>query len=659
MKERGRSHLSTSVALVRCLAALLTFLHVSIDLANSQSLSTNTYDVGNPTLTEFYVDGTNGDDSNNGLSALSALRTIDEAWRKVPQGVILSSSGYRINIVGGFYPESSLPNYWESRYGTYAAPVIFRPLPGTTPVVLGGDVNLFDSRYIYFVDLNIIPAPAGDAFHCERCDHILIRRSVLSGGAREAHETLKVNQSQYIYIEDSDIFGADDNAIDFVAVQYGHIVRNRIHDAGDWCAYVKGGSAYLLAEGNEIYDCGTGGFTAGQGTGFEFMTSPWLHYEAYDIKFVNNIIHDTEGAAFGVNGGYNILLAHNTAFQVGARSHLVEIVFGNRSCDGDAGACAARRAAGGWGPSQPEGDSDDKSVPNKNVFVLNNIIYNPAGYPAPEQIFAIYGPRTNRAGLGLPTVAVADDNLQIRGNIIWSLNALGVAVGAGEDGQGCLGSNPTCNPAQLISDNALNTILPTLKNPGGAGTERDLRPTDTSSIFSVSGAALGAFPGGDRPATPVSQAGELSNLLVVDRGGEPRPQSSPVAGAYVSASSRRDPIPGTPGSGGGGGSNPPGDGDQTAPTIIKAKAPKSAKVGKKISIEATVRDNVGVASVTAIIGNDMFVLARKGKPSKGTFKGSFRVTTAGVFDVVITAVDQSANASQTIARRITIKSRRR
>ena len=27
---------------------------------------------------------------------------------------------------------------------------------------------------------------------------------------------------------------------------------------------------------------------------FEYMTSPWLHYEAYDIKFVNNVIHDTD-----------------------------------------------------------------------------------------------------------------------------------------------------------------------------------------------------------------------------------------------------------------------------------------------------------------------------------------------------------------------------
>ena len=35
----------------------------------------------------------------------------------------------------------------------------------------------------------------------------------------QAHDMLKVNQSQYVYIEDSTLAGADDNTIDFVAVQ--------------------------------------------------------------------------------------------------------------------------------------------------------------------------------------------------------------------------------------------------------------------------------------------------------------------------------------------------------------------------------------------------------------------------------------------------------
>ena len=136
-----------------------------------------------------------------------------------------------------------------------------------------------------------------------------------------------------MYIEGCDISGAWDNAVDMVAVQYGHILGSRLHSAG-WCVYQKGGSAYHLVAGNEIFDCGESGYAAGQGTGFEYMVPPWIRYEAYDIKVVNNVIRDVYGAGLGVYGGYDILAAHNTLTRVGARSHAIEIKFGSRSCDG-------------------------------------------------------------------------------------------------------------------------------------------------------------------------------------------------------------------------------------------------------------------------------------------------------------------------------------
>lgn len=42
---------------------------------------------------------------------------------------------------------------------------------------------------------------------------------------------------------------------------------------------------------------------------------------------------------------------------------------------GDTQRCAANHAAGGWGPT-----SGEVAIPNKNVFVVNNVIYNPPGY---------------------------------------------------------------------------------------------------------------------------------------------------------------------------------------------------------------------------------------------------------------------------------------
>ncbi|HRQ33472.1 MAG TPA: right-handed parallel beta-helix repeat-containing protein, partial [Anaerolineales bacterium] len=278
------------------------------------------YATGSPSLRDIWVDPVNGNDANDGASPAAAFRTISAAWNDVPMNVVLSE-GVRINLQPGSYPESSIPVYLESRYGAYAAPVWIRGNGARGQIVLLGDLNIYDTRYLYIESLTI--NVNGDVLHCELCDHLLLRNVDFRGNG-DAHETVKVNQSQYLYIENSDLSGSYENVIDFVSVQYGHIVKNKIHDGDDWCAYVKGGSAYIRVEGNVIYNCGTGGFTAGQGTGFEYMSSPWLHYETYDVKFVNNVIHDVDGACFGVNGGYNALMAYNTCYRVGSRSHVIE-----------------------------------------------------------------------------------------------------------------------------------------------------------------------------------------------------------------------------------------------------------------------------------------------------------------------------------------------
>lgn len=73
--------------------------------------------------------------------------------------------------------------------------------------------------------------------------------------------------------------------------------------------------------------------------------------QTYDIKFVNNRLSNVYGAAFGVWGGYNILMAYNTAYRVGARSHTLEVIFGTRSCNNydNPEKCAAYVAQAGGG----------------------------------------------------------------------------------------------------------------------------------------------------------------------------------------------------------------------------------------------------------------------------------------------------------------------
>ena len=467
-------------------------------------------------LLDLWVDPLNGSDGNSGTSRADALATISAAWAQIPRATPLSEQGYRIQLLPGDYAESAFPLYWEERYGTAAAPIEIVAAEGAGTVRLHGFLNFFDVRYVSLIDLYV--ENGGDVFHCEQCSHFTLQGLRLDGGERQAHETVKINQSQYITITGSDIFGSYENAIDFVAVQYGTISDNRLHDADDWCIYLKGGSAYFRIERNIIYNCGTGGFTAGQGTGFEFMSAPWLQYETYDIKFVNNIIHDTEGAGMGVNGGYNILLAYNTLYRVGARSHLIEVVFGSRTCDGNSATCADHLAQGGWGTTLPE----DEPIPDRNIYIYNNVIYNPPGYQSEWQHFAIHGPRTPGETSNIPAPAVTDENLQIRGNWIWNgpkEHPLGIG-----DGQGCEASNPTCNPTQLLADNSINQDEPGFIKAatGDFRLVGNVVPLLASNI-----PTFGAW-------TPAVPAGTFANEVSHDFDQQPRRADS-LPGAYAGA----------------------------------------------------------------------------------------------------------------------------
>ena len=485
------------------------------------------YDIGNPVLTTLFV-STTGNDANDGLSSTTPLRTLTAAWQKVPPGT-LSSTGYRILLAPGTYPEASLPNYMDGRRGTRTFPILITAETAGT-VTLAGDLNVFDVHYLYLVNLNIAPQPAGDALHCEQCQYLLVRDSVLSGGNRVAQETIKINQSQYVYLEGNDISGAWDNAIDYVGVQYGHVVGNKIHNAGDWCQYAKGGSAYLRIEGNTYTNCGTGGFTAGQGTGFQFMTSPWLHYEAYDIRFINNVVHNVEGAAIGAQGAFNVLFAHNTFYRIGSRSHVFEAVAGLRSCDGQPGDTGRERCqqylnAGGWGTTVVDNGSNAVRIPNRNVLVFNNIFYNPASAPSRWQQFQIFGALSNPASSNVPLDARSDEGLIMRGNVIWngpSSHPLGI-----EDGSACPVTHATCTPSLLVAQNSINTVEPQLANPAAG----DFQPASNGNLVTFPVAAIMNFVWTELPATPAVPPGGTDNTVSSNMLGQLRSAGNRV-GAY-------------------------------------------------------------------------------------------------------------------------------
>lgn len=512
-------------------------------VSHAQSLEPYGYAIGEIDVVDYYVDPVRGNDTSSGMSRGSPLRTVQRAWQRIPSNTPLSQ-GVRINLAAGDYGTEELPNYWENKIGTARAPIILRTDPNTSDTArLVRDINMAGVSHFYLLKVEISPQGGGDTFHCERCNYVLLRGSIFNGGSMTdgAHETIKVNQSQYIYIENNQIAFADDNAIDFVGVQYGHIVGNRIHSAQDWCVYVKGGSAYIRIDSNEISNCGVGGFTAGQGSGFQFMTSPWIHYEAYDIKFINNVLFDITGAAFGVNGGYNVLLAHNSAFNVGRRSHLVEAVFGERTCDGERDGsansqCAQYNAAGGWGPSLTR--LTPEPIGNRNVSILNNVIVNPSSVVSPQH-FAIYGPRQSSAGANIPSPQRSDENLVIKGNVIVNGDS-NTPMGIEDESQGCSESNATCSLQQLVRDNSINNQRIAFQAPN----DGDLRPREEDeSALKLSAVELLDFMGGDRESVPLAPQGELGNEISRDYAGVSRTGLARVAGAFLNRESPRSPQP--------------------------------------------------------------------------------------------------------------------
>jgi hypothetical protein len=510
------------------------------------------YEIGAPVLTDLYVSPA-GNDANDGLSASAPLRTLTAAWEKIPGGGALTGTGYRINLLPGVYScEPAEPddcrNYFADRRGTSEFPILLRAASGPGSVTLRGGMNVNNVSYLYLLDFTLVggnPLPIAaenDLLHLASVDHVLLRQMTLDGPdcandvCNNLQEVLKVNQAQYIYVEDSEIGGAWHSAVDYVSVQYGHFLGNHVHTAGEWCMYVKGGSAYQQIEGNEFEGCQLG-FQAGQSTNMAVMRSPWVHYEAYDIKFVNNLMHDLPGVSLSVMGGYNILFAYNTLYHVGYDDDpgyaLLQAVHGERGCNptteipDPVSVCSDLIGQGGWGPGYET--SNLAAIPNRNVYIYNNLIYNPDAAHTLWAHLNIYGPIALPAGFqNLPSNPVTDDHLVIAGNLIWdgpSDHPLGV-----DNDTGCADSNPTCNTAQLLADNTINLFEPQLVNPSGG----DYHPVAGGNVFDVASHPLPNFTWDS--FSPVVPSGNLSNVVPLDYNGMARPAGGPP-GACVNAAS--------------------------------------------------------------------------------------------------------------------------
>jgi hypothetical protein len=75
--------------------------------------------------------------------------------------------------------------------------------------------------------------------------------------------------------------------------------------------------------------------------------------------------------------------------------------------------------------------------------------------------------------------------------------------------------HPTCNPAQLQAENAINTLQPQLRNPAGG----DFRLQTGSMTCGATTAPAPDFGWSDAPAQTAAPPGDPSNAMPRDRDG--------------------------------------------------------------------------------------------------------------------------------------------
>jgi lysophospholipase L1-like esterase len=487
-----------------------------------------------PNLTPLYISPT-GDDANDGATRDHPLKTLGEAWRRIPEGTLIGT-GYSLRLLPGTYPcEGDCNNYFDNRSGTETYPIYLEAADGPGTVTLLGGLNLAGVRYLHVVNLTLRaggadPMWGNNVLHLEGSDHVWFTGLTVSGPNHaqnpdnyDIQEVIKVNQSDYVTIALSDISGTYQTGVDFFAVQHGTVMANRVHGTGEWGMYFKGGSANLRIEGNELYDCGLG-IQAGEGSNLEVMRPPYLHYEVYEAKIVNNILHDIPGVGLSVAGGYNVLLAYNTLYKVGyftgdgERSYALALfTHGGRGCietaekgenQGNA-ICGGYVQQGGWGPATVQDGGE--WIPNRNVFVYNNLFYNPAGVQTHAGHFGAQAPADlPAAAKNIPSPSRVDDNLVIRGNVIWNGPA-DMSLGLDEEGS-CQPNHPTCSAERVRAENTINTLEPQLVDPEYG----DFRPTLGGNLTNALGQPIPDFTWDDAPTKPPIPPGDLSNQIPYD-----------------------------------------------------------------------------------------------------------------------------------------------
>ncbi|MEY2847060.1 MAG: hypothetical protein RL076_2606 [Chloroflexota bacterium] len=444
---RRSSHIIHYIAICVGIISITVVAHVAMARPD-----TRYYDTGVPQYTDIWVDPLLGDDTADGRTPATAVQHLGTAWERIPTTQPLTQSGYRIMLQPGNYDATHIPPDFSQRTGTPQYPI---ELVATQPdsVTFTAPVHFTDVAYVYIRDIAVVVTDT-PALRCTDCHHFLVTASSMQGGG------IVITRSHAVYVEDSQIARSPAAGIHYSAVYDSHIQNTHITQTQTACIQLNAGSAMIRVEANTLTACGTHGVVMGPGSTLESMRSPWIHYDAYDVTVANNVITATTRAGIGIYGAYNALVAFNTLYDVGGTETAIEIGHAQRTCAGQTSpglpSCSAQLARRGWGTTDTT--SSGEAIPNRNVFIYNNIVVNPVTTQN-QAHFRVAAAVTPGSYSGIANPSRADDGLRIVGNILWngaSTLPLGVSPNSG-----CADSHPTCTAAQLQSMNHINTTTVT------------------------------------------------------------------------------------------------------------------------------------------------------------------------------------------------------
>ena len=303
---------------------------------------------------------TNGNDTTGNGSISNPYATLTKA-------TTVAVAGDTIQVRAGAYVQHL---YWDvGGDGAPGAYITIQAYDGDLTASFVGDsgaantIDLESRHYIKVIGLDVAGTQS-QGYYCVKasvCQYVEIKRCALHDSG--SGDVVKGNQGDYYTIEDNEIYrpGGDNpsgnnQGIDAgVDVDYGVFRNNYIHDFPDMAYYSKGGSEYVIAEGNIVtnQDPAWPGPAVGFGQQTDSKYMDGAVCQSYNMVMRNNLFADCPGGAAGTYSCYHGYFYNNVTRNCGTASANLAII-----CQRDTGR----------GPTNTDG-----------FYVFNNVFLDTRG----------------------------------------------------------------------------------------------------------------------------------------------------------------------------------------------------------------------------------------------------------------------------------------